>query len=215
MIINFCLFFRHSSVLKILQQPSPQRRQTDAALDNGLKVTLKGTHTKACLHDGPEACGQIPGSTEGGAVLQQFCVSCIFPTILQSNQQFGAADWTTRKETCLNGFVSSNPQKIYSPFWRCFTAWLSNRSNLTFGRLPEIVWITVLLSTHPFLNAELWLVSATPLLPRTVLNNTKNQEHLASGSSSGAGFRLHHCPQHYPSAALLAKTELGNRIFRL
>lgn len=129
--------------------------------------------------------GTHPGSAERGEVLQHFCLCCIFPTILQSNQQLGAADWKITRKACLYGyFVFSNPPKLYSHFWRyfgCFSAGPINRTNLTFGYLSKTIWITALLSAHPFLNAGLWLVPATLLFASAVLNNMKNWEHLTSG----------------------------------
>lgn len=85
------------------------------------KSRSKGrTLNLACMID-HKGWGQIPGSTEEGGVLQQFWVSCIFTTIFQSNQQFGAADWKTRRKTCLDGyFILSNPQKLHSSFWGYF-----------------------------------------------------------------------------------------------
>ena len=143
-------------------------------------------------------------------------VSCIFPTILQSNQQLGAADWKTRGKTCLDGyFVSSSPQKLYSPFWgyfRCCTACPSNRSNPTCGHLSKIVWITALLSTHPFLNAELWLVPGTPLLPRAVLSNMKNWEHLTSGEWLWSRISLALVPTVLPLSSSPCQNRVGNKM---
>lgn len=142
-----------------------------------------------------------------------FVLDAFSPKIVVICKTTNSLDLWTR-ETCLDGyFVSSDPQRLYSPLWgciRCFTAWPSNRSNLTFGSLPKIVWITAPLSTQPFLNAEMCVFPGTPLLPRAVLNNKElRTSHLVR--SSGAGFHLHCCPLHHPSAAFLGRTELGTR----